>query len=129
MKVLTIIRGVSGSGKSTLANAIASYYGTDFVEADQYFTKEGGFYDFDASKLKDAHKWCKEYVEVCMQDKQQNIIVSNTFTRRWEYEPYLDLASNYGYTVQTIIVDAPFDNVHDVPFEVVMKQKERFEYE
>ena len=123
MPTLTIIRGVSGSGKTTLAYKI----GYPLCEADDFFYDETGKYVFDPTKLKDAHEWCRRGVESYMQDGV-NVTVANTFTRRWEYAPYLTLADNYGYDVQIISVDGKFNNVHNVPEEVVKKQRDRFEY-
>ena len=126
MKILYIIRGHSGSGKTTLANKLAD----EVVEADNYFTNNKGIYTFDASKLTDAHSYCKSVVRSLMvaEYPSHNIAVSNTFTRKWEYEPYLELAERYGYVVQEIICKGNFKNVHNVPEEVVEKQKQRFEY-
>lgn len=129
MKVLYIIRGVSGSGKSTLAFKIANdnLLLSKCFEADQFFRKDGE-YVFDASKLKEAHEWCRGNTEAAMKLGIPNVIVSNTFTQKWEYAPYLKLAEEYGYEVQEIIVRSNFKNVHNVPDEIVKKQRARFEY-
>jgi predicted kinase len=89
MKTLTLLRGLPGSGKSTFAKQIWNEYA--ICEADKYFVdKESGEYRFDASKLKEAHSWCKNEVEIRMIDNQINsqyyaeIVVSNTFTQEWE---------------------------------------------
>jgi len=89
-KVLYIVRGIPGSGKSTFAKRLV---GEDFLvcEADKYFiNQENGKYEFDISKIKDAHKWCQNIVENYMRDSMINdqyypeIAVSNTFTQEWE---------------------------------------------
>jgi len=67
-KVLTLVRGLPGSGKSTFANFIWNDYA--ICEADKFFTDKEGNYNFDASKLKEAHKWCKEQVEIRMKDNE-----------------------------------------------------------
>ena len=85
-KILYIVRGVPGSGKSTFAKRLV---GDDFLvcEADKYFVdKETGEYNFDFTKIKDAHKFCQNTVETYMKDSLVNdnfyreIAVSNTFT-------------------------------------------------
>jgi predicted kinase len=134
-KILYIVRGIPGSGKSTFAEKLV---GTDFLvcEADKYFIdKETGKYNFDFTKIKEAHKFCQDTVETYMKDSLVNdqfyreIAVSNTFTQEWEIEPYMELAKKYGYTVFTIIVENRHGgtNQHEVPEEVLIKMRERFE--
>ena len=134
-KVLYIVRGIPGSGKSTFAKKLV---GEDFLvcEADKYFiNQENGKYEFDISKIKDAHKWCQNMVENYMKDSMINdqyypeIAVSNTFTQEWEMRPYFELAKTYGYKVFSVIVENRHGgtNQHEVPEEVLTKMCERFE--
>jgi predicted kinase len=134
-KTLYIVRGVSGSGKSTFAKKLVH---DDFLvcEADKYFiNEENGKYEFDISKIRDAHKWCQNLVETYMKDSLINdqyyreIAVSNTFTQEWEMEPYFELAKKYGYTVFTLIVENRHGGVnqHGVPEEKIKIMKDRFE--
>ena len=134
-KVLYIVRGIPGSGKSTFAKKLV---GEDFLvcEADKYFiNQENGKYEFDISKIKDAHKWCQNIVETYMRDSLINdqyyreIAVSNTFTQEWEMEPYLELAKTYGYKVFSIVVENRHGgiNQHGVPEEKLEQMKNRFE--
>jgi predicted kinase len=133
-KKLYIVRGLPGSGKSTFAEALV---GNDFLvcEADKFFYDKEGNYNFDGSKLKEAHESCRNLVETYMKDSLLNdqfyreIAVSNTFTREWEMQAYVDLAKEYGYTVFSIIVENRHggENVHGVPQEAIQKMKERFE--
>ena len=128
MKLLIIIRGVSGSGKSTLAEMISRTL-TPFghVEADQYFVNPNGDYIFNPNLLHQAHDWCVKTVESHIQT-DHTVIVSNTFTRKWEIDPYIKLAKEYGYQVQLITCEGQFQNVHNVPDEVVQKMRDRFEH-
>jgi predicted kinase len=134
-KILYIVRGIPGSGKSTMAKMLV---GEDFLvcEADKYFIdKETGEYNFDFTKIKEAHKFCQDTVETYMKDSLVNdqfyreIAVSNTFTQEWEMEPYLELAKTYGYKTFSIIVENRHGGVnqHSVPDEVLTKMRERFE--
>lgn len=125
MDKLFIIRGIPGSGKSTLAKNLV---GRHFREADMFFTDVQGNYNFDAARIKDAHRWCQSEIEDLMLSGRDNIAVSNTFTRKWEYEPYLALAKKYGYDVEIIICKGKYKNVHGVPPHVVKAMKDRFEY-
>ena len=134
MKTLTLLRGLPGSGKSTFAKQIWNEYA--ICEADKYFVdKESGEYRFDASKLKEAHSWCKNEVEIRMIDNQINsqyyaeIVVSNTFTQEWEMEEYHKLAEKYGYMVFSIIVENRHGgiNEHNVPEEKLEQINHRFQ--
>ena len=133
-KVLYIVRGCSGAGKSTLAKKIV---GHDFLvcEADKYFiNKETGEYKFDASKIKDAHKFCQDTVETYMKDSLINdqfyreIAVANTFTQEWEFQPYFELAEKYGYKTFSIVVENRHGNTneHNVPQDKIEQMKNRF---
>jgi predicted kinase len=129
--MLIIIRGLPGSGKSTLAEHLeASFNSTNGVvarvfEADQFFhTLEG--YKFDGTKLREAHLDCQVRTRAWL--KKGNIaIVSNTFTQRWEYEPYLDMATQYNFPVQVIEVHGDFQNIHGVPPDKIESMRERWE--
>ncbi len=99
-------------------------------EADKYFIdKENGQYNFDGSKLKDAHRWCQELVETYMKDGFDSIAVSNTFTQEWEMESYFEMAKKYGYTTFTLIVENRHGgkNLHRVPDEKIDLMRNRFE--
>ena len=124
MKILYIIRGHSGSGKTTLAHRLTN----TVVEADNHMVDEKGIYRFDFHTLNEAHSKCVEQVELLMTGDVHSIAVSNTSTRKWEYQPYLNLAELHGYTVQEIICKGNFKNTHNVPEDVIQAQKERFEY-
>jgi predicted kinase len=134
MKELFLLRGLPGSGKSTLANSIA---GSDFLvcEADKYFYDKEGNYNFDGSKLKDAHEFCRNTVETYMKDSLVNdqfyrkIVVSNTFTQEWEMQTYYDLAEKYGYRVYSLVVENRHGGVneHGVPDDKLKQMRDRFQ--
>jgi predicted kinase len=132
-KTLTLLRGLPGSGKSTFANLITNEF--SICEADKFFTDTDGNYNFDATKLSQAHKWCREQVEIRMKDNQMNeqfypnIVVSNTFTKEWEMSEYFDLAKEYGYKVFTIVVENRHGgiNQHGVPADKLEQMRNRFE--
>ena len=128
-KELFLLRGLPGSGKSTLAAQL----GGSLVEADRYFM-DYGEYKFDASKLKEAHAWCRDQVRKWMEVDNagydvDRIVVSNTFTQEWEMKPYYELAEKYGYRVHSIVVENRHGgkNVHNVPDEAIDGMRKRFE--
>ena len=130
-KVLILLRGLPGSGKSTFANYMFS---NNIFEADQYFYDEEGKYNFDISKLHQAHLDCQRRVEEAMKLSNNSqygneIVVSNTSTTEKELKPYLDLADKYGYQVVSLIVENRHGNksVHNVPDETMEKMRNRFE--
>lgn len=122
MKILTLIRGLPGSGKSTLAKKLRG----EHFEADMFFQKDRQ-YKFDPALLREAHQWCQDQTEQAMLFGWREIVVSNTFTQRWEMEPYLKLAQEHGYTVQVIECKGKFENIHGVPAEKIEKMRQRWE--
>lgn len=142
MKTLFLIRGCPGAGKSFSANLLSENGKYPVLSADMYFEDNEGNYNWDASKIKDAHKWCQTMTESClkngfnlseldpnMKHNLQKIFVANTFTQEWEMELYFQLAEKYGYDIVTMIVENRHGgkNEHNVPDETIEKMRNRFE--
>jgi predicted kinase len=130
MKNLYLLRGLPGSGKSTLSEQL----GGSHFETDKYFVGENGEYNFDGSKLKEAHQWCQDSVANAMvlnhtTGENETIVISNTFTQEWEMKPYMDMAKEWGYRVFSIIVENRHGGVnqHGVPDEKLQQMNDRFE--
>lgn len=123
MKTLFLLRGLPGAGKSTLADSL----GIDYVEADMFFMQDGE-YKFDGAKLKEAHEWCQDRVRKIM-ELGMSVAVANTFTQEWEMEPYLEMAEEFGYRVNSLIVENRHggENTHGVPEEALTRMRNRFE--
>lgn len=123
---LFLIRGLPGSGKSTLAATLSrkDKHGVH-IETDMFFVL-GGEYKFDASKLKEAHLWAQDW---CRKELRagSNCYVSNTFSMKWEMQPYLDMAKMFGQFVFVMECQGNYENVHNVPAEVIERMKERWE--
>lgn len=133
MKRLIIFRGPSGSGKSTAAKAFLSKnVGLQF-EADEFFIDQNGRYNFDATKLGQAHSDCQRRVRWAMEGGTFPLVVSNTSMTLWELNPYLQLAKEYAYEVTVYRIKGPWDaalfasrNAHGVTEAIVQKQINKY---
>ena len=134
MKQLILIRGLPGSGKSTLAKVLA-YDFSDIVpvthlEADMFFINENGEYKYNPSMIAGAHEWCRQSARDFLDDNEDCVvIVSNTFTTKKELKPYFGLGEIFGITPVVYLAQNQFQNVHNVPQEVMCKMRTRFEYD
>ena len=129
MKELFLLRGLPGSGKSTLAKMLVGDKDYYHKEADMYFVDGDGNYNFQPSKIKEAHKWCQEEIEFLMKYEHSPVVVSNTFTQKWEMEEYYKLAERYEYRVHSLIVENRHNGVneHGVPVDKLEQMENRFE--
>lgn len=124
---LIIVRGLPGAGKSEFSKKLMKGYNEDVLwyEADHYFMKDG-VYNFDPSKLAEAHRVCRENTRYAL-SKGYNVIVSNTFSTKWEMQPYLDMAEEYGATVFITECRGKFKNIHGCPQDVIDRMEKRWE--
>ena len=56
-----------------------------------------------------------------------SVVVANTFTRRWEMEPYLRAAKRRGVSVRIVEATGSWPNVHGVPAEAIERMRARWE--
>jgi predicted kinase len=127
-KQLILFRGLPGSGKSSLAHALSPVV----MSADDYFEDfvDGQLvYNFDPSKLREAHEWCQKHIGLHMELGKPVVAVANTFTQEWEMEVYFAMAKKWGYRVSTVIVENRHGgtNIHGVPADKIDIMKERFD--
>ena len=128
---LLLIRGIHGSGKSTYAKSILKLYQEAgkpicHYEADMYFTNSNGSYIFDPTLLRDAHEWCQASVKHALETKH-SCIVSNTFIKKWELQPYIDMASSLKVPVTILTMEGKYGNIHGVPDEKIQQMIKNFE--
>ncbi len=124
---LTLVRGLPGCGKSTLA-------GPEACEADKFFVAKDGSYEFNPSCLPEAHAWCQKLTQQRLAEGNDTS-VANTFSQRWEMEPYLKIAHAMEAELTVIdLFDSGLDdatladrNTHEVPAEAIARMRERYE--
>lgn len=129
---LILLRGLPGSGKTTLAHIILQHPAgleQEVLSADDFFENNEGEYNFDSTKIKEAHNYCQFRCSERMRQEKSRIVVANTFTQEWEMEEYFKMAERYNYRVHTIVVENRHgnQNVHGVPEDKLQQMKERFQ--
>ncbi len=134
---LILARGLPGVGKSTFAEAMVGFKVTS---TDDYFSRTGT-YIFAPQEYKQAHDFCLDETRSHLR-RGQNVIVANTFSRRWEMQPYLMLAQELrqaGAKVMLTVIDlydagltdeqlAEF-NTHQVPIHTIQNMRARWEHD
>lgn len=123
-KTLILLRGLPGSGKTTFAGMIPDAVNFCADDYPELYTPE-----FHPERLRDAHAWCKDGVCKAMAGDVETVVVHNTMTQEWEFNPYLTLAKAFDYNVISLIVENRHGNtsVHGVPNDVMNKMEERFD--
>lgn len=117
---LILIRGLPGSGKTTMAKVLV-LVGFEHYEADMFFERDGS-YQYDSSRIKDAHAWCRKMVRQALAMGKQ-VVVSNTFTQLREMEPYRSMVRG----VRVVEAQGKWQNTHGVPVEMLEKMAQRWE--
>lgn len=119
---LVLIRGLPGSGKSTLAQRFVEA-GYKHFEEDQHFDVDG-CYRFDATRTREAHYYCRALTRASLA-AGHNVVVANTFVRRSEMQPYLDMLAPGAVCV--IRATGQWPNVHGVAHEKVTQMQQNWE--
>ena len=123
---MILIRGLPGSGKSTLASLLYKTGLFYWQEADNYFLNKEGDYNFEPHLIKEAHDYCRAQTAEALAIGC-SVIVSNTFTRKWEIQPYLTMAKAYDINPLIIETKGTWPSIHNVPKIAIDKMKRRWE--
>ncbi|XP_013787290.1 NEDD4-binding protein 2-like, partial [Limulus polyphemus] len=132
-KILVILRGLPGSGKSTLSQQLKAngvVYSTDdfFIKRDKY--------QFDWTKLHEAHEWNRKRTTKALEKGKSPIIIDNTNIELWEIKPYVVLGVKFGYNVELVEPDTVWKfnaaqcakrNTHGVSKEKILRMFERYD--
>ena len=164
---MVIMRGIPGSGKSHAARkylednsfrrinynerraylAFSERYGL-ILSTDDYWGED---YNFIPAKMKEAHEWNQNRADESALLEFGCIVIDNTNTVAWEWEPYLHIAKNHDYDVTILYPDTPWWNVaernmrignildsdvaefenrntHGVPEQIIRRMMERFQF-
>jgi len=81
-----------------------------------------GQYQYDSRQIRQAHQWCREQTLRALQAGKR-VVVSNTFTRLQEMEPYFSMTSD----VRVVEATGRWKNVHGVPEETLQAMAKRWE--
>ena len=140
MSKLVCMIGCPGSGKTTLAHqmakdALAKDQTVVLVSADDFLIKDGE-YKFDPTMLRENHTLCRGKCMGALEANADLVIVHNTSLSKWEREPYIKIASDYGADYEEIVVGEFTDEaialyasrcIHGVSAEKIRKMAQRFE--
>lgn len=136
-RLVVILRGLPGSGKSTAARRLfGANRGSPVVcSADDFFVDSSGNYNFDATKLSEAHDECFRKFRDALRRGAPYVVVDNTNTTWREYERYIVGGRSAGYPVRVVQIDCPDKktvrvfqerNAHGVPAAHCMRMWKRF---
>jgi len=130
-KKMIILRGIPGSGKTTYTQRVLEQAQEVICSADHYFIREG-VYQFSPADIGKAHEASQQKARKLCSSGAKTLIIDNTNTKKWEFEPYLKMAAEYGYTVEVVRFILPCKiaakrNLHGVPEKNVERMMERFE--
>lgn len=143
MKFCFVLRGLPGTGKDEIAkflnlDNVAGEIQTGqavILSTDQFFIKDGKF-QFDKTKLKEAHEATWEAFKSAISSDSQVIIINNTNIKKFHYAHYVDYAQRHGYLTSVVIIPAndvsdrelATRNVHNVDQGTISKMRKEFEW-
>jgi len=135
MKQAIITRGISGSGKSTLIKQVSKLAKKKDLSVAVHSTDNkfmvDGEYQFDITKLSHYHNENLFDFFVSVKEGVNIVICDNTNIQSWEYENYIKIAKEFGYTVKAVVFVSDSigrhleRNTHGVPRDTIIQQKKK----
>ena len=128
-KSIILIRGLPGSGKTTLARILSDNGKYPVFSVDSYFTDpESGDYRFNYRENYLAYKQCEDSARAALNRGEQKVFIDNTLTLEWEIEPYMKMASEFGYRIFIVTVENRHGgkNVHEITDEQLQKMAAKY---
>jgi predicted kinase len=123
-RALLIVRGLPGSGKSTLCKLLSQNGRWPVFAIDDYFTDpKTGAYHFEFENNYKAYSSCEQRTRKALEVGVELVLVDNTFVLDWEMEPYLKMASEFGYELHVVTAEKFHDgeNSHGISQDQIEK--------
>jgi broad-specificity NMP kinase len=135
-KFCFILRGLPGVGKDIVAGFLDSATAPVILSTDNYFIQEGK-YNFDKTKLAEAHKATFELFKKAVNDGTPFIVVNNTNIKQFHYYHYLDYAQRHDYLVSLVTIphndvsnkELAERNIHGVDQDTIRRMRQAFEWD
>jgi hypothetical protein len=90
------------------------------------YVVKNGEYQWSPDTLKASHDWCFDtFANAAIVG--MDVVVSNTFTKRWELERYIKFCIDNVLQYKIIRCVGKYKNDHGVPENIVQAMKNRFE--
>jgi predicted kinase len=140
-RVCVVLRGLPGSGKSYIAKALVSSTvkssnpNDHIISADDFFLQNGR-YQYDVSKLSQAHQFAQQLFCKRASLGYSPLIVDNTNKEYWEMSFYIKVAIQNQYHIEIMMPVTPWSwnanrlaqkNKHSVPMDKINFMKDMFE--
>lgn len=137
MKFCFILRGLPGTGKDEIAKYLGNNHSDPpvILSTDQFFIHDGK-YQFDKTKLVEAHKATWEAFKSAISSSSEVIIINNTNIKKFHYAHYVDYAQRHGYLTSLVTIPAndvsdrelATRNIHSVDQGTISKMRKEFEW-
>jgi predicted kinase len=129
--LVILLRGAPGSGKSTWAAHYKAKWASEawVISATDYFRDHAGIVQFRSPWLSQSHLWCRNALYWLCQLRIPRIVIDNTHVHLWEYKEAAFIARAHHYRVFQHVCTGTWQNVNNVPDQLVRKMRAEFEHD